>query len=180
MGPLAPAEYRPKSNADSQNLRQEADLAFRQAFALCPSSPEALFRYVQLLLQLNRIDDALLLAETFRKVDPQNDQARGLLDNLKGYKSQQERAGASTLTGAQAEALAEKLANEKAQALYHCQPFRSGTPAQWVQGSWVWHDLRAQGTLDLEATVKFAADGTHPDVRVILLDSRPKQPGLPR
>ena len=185
-------EYQPKSNADRQTLLKEADFAFRQAFALCPSNPEALFRYVTLLLQSHRFDDALLIAETFLKVDPQNKQARGLLDNLKSYKAQQARAGATTnnvasleeqaragaLTGAQAEARAEQLANEKAQALYHCQPFRSGTPAQWVQGSWLWHDLRAQGTLDLEATVKFAADGTHPDVRVTLLDSRSNRPGL--
>ena len=84
----APPEYRPKSKADRQALLNEADLAFRQAFALCPYSPEALFRYVQLLLQLNRIDDAVLITETFLKVDPQNGQARGLLDTLKGYKKQ--------------------------------------------------------------------------------------------
>ena len=76
------------------------------------------------------------------------------------------------LTGAQAEALAEQLANAKAKALYNCQPFRKGTPAQFVQGHWVWHDLRGQGSLDVEATVKFAADGTNPEVDVILLDSR--------
>ena len=88
IGPLAPPEYRPKSNADYQRLLKEADLAFRQAFAICPESPEALFRYVQLLLQLNRMDDAVLVTETFLKVDPQNAQARGLLDNLKSYKKQ--------------------------------------------------------------------------------------------
>ena len=77
------------------------------------------------------------------------------------------------LTAAQAEALAVRLANERAQALYRCQPFRSGKPADWVQGGWVWRDLRALGTGDLEATVKFAADGTNPEVNIILLDSRP-------
>jgi hypothetical protein len=76
------------------------------------------------------------------------------------------------LTGAQAEAFAEQLANEKSQALYKCQPFRNGTPAKLVQGYWIWHDLRAQGPLDVEATVKFAEDGSQPDVRVILLDNR--------
>jgi tetratricopeptide (TPR) repeat protein len=88
LGPNAPPAYRAKSDPDYQNLRKEADLAFRQAFAICPYSPEALFRYVQLLLQLNRTDDAVLIAETFRKVDPQNDQVRALLDNLKSYKKQ--------------------------------------------------------------------------------------------
>ena len=72
----APPEYRPKSEAESQGLLKEADLAFRQAFALCPYSPEAVFRYVQLLLQLNRMDDALLVAQTCLKLDPDNGQVR--------------------------------------------------------------------------------------------------------
>ncbi len=63
-------------------------MAFRQGFALCPYSPEALFRYVQLLLQSNRFEDAQLIAETFLKVDPQNKQARGLLESIKGYRKQ--------------------------------------------------------------------------------------------
>ena len=111
-------------------------------------------------------------------LDPQNDQARGLLDNLKGYKSQQERAGASTLTGAQAEAKAVELANEKAQALYNCQPFQKGRPAELVDGYWVWTAGRPYGAADLEATVKFAADGTNPEVTVNLLDSRVKPVGF--
>ena len=399
LGPAAPPEYRPKSNAESQALVREADFAFRQAFALCPDSPEALFRFVQLLLQFNRMDDAVLITQAFLKVDPQNRQAQGLLESVKSYKKQS--AGAAKpeatlqqmedrvrnnptnlqaaldlanayqqahqtsravevldetvskpgadasvlvkvaqqfaqmgntaklestlerlvkmpavgpeawydlavlraslgkssealsalkqalelsaarlkqdpkardlvqdarkdvrfdklrktpdfeklvptdkanaepdieaahavrlrpddanahynlgvapdkqgqmdeairqfqealrlkpsnaeahtdpvpllgkpahtgpLTGAQAEALAEQLANEKAKALYNCQPFRKGTPATFVQGHWVWHDLRGQGSSDVEATVKFAADGTNPEVDVILLDSR--------
>ena len=88
LNPQSATEYRPKSKAEYQRLLNEADFAFRQAFALCPYSPEALFRYVQLLLQLNRMDDAVLITETFLKVDPQNQQARGLLDNLRSYKKQ--------------------------------------------------------------------------------------------
>ena len=186
VGPLAPAEYQPKSNADRQALINEADLAFRQAFTICPESLEALFRYVQLLLQLTRFDDAQLITETFLKVDPQNEQARRLLENIKQYKRQQGQigqptnilsrlampAGASALTAVQAQALAIRLANERAQALYNCQPFRDGPPAQLVQGDWVWHDSRAQGLGDIEVTVKFAANGTHPEVNVRLLDSR--------
>jgi hypothetical protein len=80
------------------------------------------------------------------------------------------------LTAAEAEALAIELANEKAQALYNCQPFRKGTPAELVQGHWVWHDLRGYQVFDVEATVKFAADGTNPEVDVMLLDSRPGFP----
>jgi tetratricopeptide (TPR) repeat protein len=67
---------------------KEADFAFRQAFAFCPYSPEAVFRYVQLLLSLNRLDDALIIAETCLKLDPFNGQVQGLVKNLHGYKSQ--------------------------------------------------------------------------------------------
>jgi tetratricopeptide (TPR) repeat protein len=79
----APPEYQPKSEAERQALLMEADLAFRQAFALCPSSPEALFRYARLLLQSNRTDDALLVAQTGLKLDPDNRQVMGLVENLK-------------------------------------------------------------------------------------------------
>ncbi len=81
-----PAAYRPKSDAEYQRIRQEADLAFSQAFALCPYSPEAVFRYVQMLLQLNRIDDALLVAQTGAKLDPDNRQFRMLVETVKRFK----------------------------------------------------------------------------------------------
>jgi hypothetical protein len=45
-----------------------ADFAFRQAFALCPYSPEAVFRYVNLLLSEGRTADAVLIAETAEKM----------------------------------------------------------------------------------------------------------------
>ncbi len=61
-------------------MLKEADFAFRQAFAFCPYSPEAVFRYVQLLLQTRRFDDALLIAETCLKLDPYNGQVRGLVE----------------------------------------------------------------------------------------------------
>jgi len=87
-GGIAPTEYRPKSAAEAQRLIEEADFAFRQSFALCPSSPEAVFRYAQLLLQQRRFDDALLVAEAAVKVDPANGQVRGLAENIKSYQKQ--------------------------------------------------------------------------------------------
>ena len=81
-------EYRPKSNEEYQRVLKEADFAFRQAFAFCPYSPEAVFRYAQLLLQTRRFDDALLVAETCLKLDPYNGQVRGLVENVKAYKKQ--------------------------------------------------------------------------------------------
>ena len=88
LGPQAPPEYRPKNNAEYQRLLKETDFAFRQAFAFCPYSPEAVFRYSQLLLQLQRFDDALLVAETCLKLDPYNGQVRGLAESVRSYKKQ--------------------------------------------------------------------------------------------
>jgi beta-lactamase regulating signal transducer with metallopeptidase domain len=88
LGGDIPSEYRPKSDTDRQTLFTEADLAFRQAFALCPYSPEAVFRYVQLLLQLNRMEDARLVAQTCLKLDPDNGQVLGLVNSLQGFRKQ--------------------------------------------------------------------------------------------
>ena len=85
LSPSAPPEYRPKTSAEYQRLLKEADFTFRQAFAFCPYSPEAVFRYAQLLLQFSRFDDALLVAETCLKLDPYNGQVRGLVDSIQGY-----------------------------------------------------------------------------------------------
>jgi len=67
-------------------MTKEADFACRQAFVLCPTSPEALFRYNSLLIDSNRLDDARLLVEAVLKFEPQNANAKGLLRNLKNLK----------------------------------------------------------------------------------------------
>ncbi len=89
LGPQCPPEYRPKTPAQFQRVFREADFAFKQAFAFCPYSPEAVFRYAQLLSQFNRIEDALLIAETCLKLDPYNAQVSGLVDNLRSLSKQQ-------------------------------------------------------------------------------------------
>ncbi len=88
----SPAEYRPKTDAEFQTLLREADFASKQAFAFCAYSPEAVFRYVQLLSQVGRYDDALIVAETCYKLDPYSPQAKGLVDNIRNIKKQQEAA----------------------------------------------------------------------------------------
>ena len=55
-------------------MLKEAEFAYRQAFAFCPYSPEAVFRYVNLLLSSQRIDDAIIVASTCAKQDPNNEQ----------------------------------------------------------------------------------------------------------
>ena len=84
-----PPEYRPKNNAERAGPHREADFTFLQAFAFCPYSPEAVFRYVQFCLQFNRVDDAILVAKTCLVLDPYNGQVVGLLDNLKSIKANQ-------------------------------------------------------------------------------------------
>ncbi len=90
LGSQCPEEYRQKSPAAVESLRREADFAFKQAFAFCPYSPEAVFRYINFLLQYGRVEDAALIAQTCQKLDPYNDQVRGLVKQLGEFKNQAE------------------------------------------------------------------------------------------
>jgi thioredoxin-like negative regulator of GroEL len=69
---------------------KEADFAFRQSFAFCPYSPEAVFRYVNLLVspEVQRFDDALLIAKTCQKLDPFNSGVIDLVNRLQDWKKQ--------------------------------------------------------------------------------------------
>ena len=73
--------------ANGMLVQREADFAFKQAFAFCPYSPEAVFRYVQILVTLRRLDDALLVAQTAQKLAPENSQFTFLVSNLQEIKS---------------------------------------------------------------------------------------------
>ena len=72
-----------KGSAGTEQMRQEADFAFRQAWALCPRSPEAVFRYINLLVVERRLDDAILIAGTAGKLDTENPQLGFLAAELK-------------------------------------------------------------------------------------------------
>jgi len=82
LGPQCPDAYRQKNAAGTQALIRETDFSCKQAFAFCPYSPEAVFRYVNFLLQYGRIDDALLVAQTCQKLDPYNDQVKNTVKQL--------------------------------------------------------------------------------------------------
>ncbi len=88
LGPSCPPEYRPKNEADMNLLVRETDFAFKQAFAFCPYSPEAVFRYVNFLLSYNRLDDAAIVAETCLKLDPFNESVKGLVTQLQQFKKE--------------------------------------------------------------------------------------------
>jgi hypothetical protein len=79
---------------DKARLRTETDYAFRQAFALCPTGPEAVFRYVNFLQSQNRLNDAILIVRTAQKLVPDNDQYGNLLSQLQSFREQQRKAAA--------------------------------------------------------------------------------------
>jgi hypothetical protein len=58
-----------ESPAEREQMVTEADFALRQAFVLRPSSPEAVFKYVSLLVGQKRLADAILVAEAAVKVE---------------------------------------------------------------------------------------------------------------
>ena len=78
---------------EKKRMSEEADFAFRQAWALCPYSPEAVFRYVNFLLKQKRISDALLVAETAAQMPSMQGQEgqriRDLVVQLKQMKESQ-------------------------------------------------------------------------------------------
>ena len=65
-----------------QNFTTEAEQAFQIAIDLCPTSPEAVFRYVNLLMSQNRSADAVPIAEAATKAAPDNQQFQDLFRQL--------------------------------------------------------------------------------------------------
>lgn len=59
-----------KSPEERQRMIHEADFAFRQSFAMCPTNPDAVFRYVNLILQTSRPDEALVIARAAATLKP--------------------------------------------------------------------------------------------------------------
>ena len=90
LSPQCPPELSPKTLEEERRLLEEAELAFRQAFALCPYSLEAVYRYANLLLTLGRVDDALMLAEVCSEFDSKNAQLPNLRAQLNQQKQKRE------------------------------------------------------------------------------------------
>jgi tetratricopeptide (TPR) repeat protein len=72
-------------------LSAEAEQEFRVALQLTPESPEAVFRYVNLLMSQNRVADALPVVENAIRAAPDNQQLQGLRNNLNDIKKSQGR-----------------------------------------------------------------------------------------
>jgi len=73
---------------DQARMVREADFAFRQAWALCPYSPEAVFRYVNFLVDQKRVDEAILVAGTATKLPQSKDNTQlvQLVNQLKQWR----------------------------------------------------------------------------------------------
>src|SRR5262245_36235356 len=80
----------------NREFTEAAEQAFRLATEICPESPEAVFRYVNLLLTQNRAADALPVLEAAVRADPDQEQFQDLLSRLKSNAGTQQRAGWST------------------------------------------------------------------------------------
>ena len=72
-----------KSNDEQDRMQKAADLAYRQAIALCPDNPEAVFAYGNLLVTSHRTDDAILVASAALAASPKNHQLETLISQLK-------------------------------------------------------------------------------------------------
>jgi tetratricopeptide (TPR) repeat protein len=107
-GGVMPAQYI-ASGENRAAIEREADFAFKQAFAFCPYSPEAVYRYVQLLVNMRRVDDALAVAQTAQKLDPYNGQFAYLISNLTAIRGQ---TAAMSQTTSQLEAEIAKMEKE--------------------------------------------------------------------
>ncbi len=82
---------------EKERMAHEADFACRQAWALCPDSAEAVFRYVAFLMEQQRVADALLVAETGSQLPSmqgqEGQQMRALVVQLKLEKAKQASSG---------------------------------------------------------------------------------------
>jgi tetratricopeptide (TPR) repeat protein len=71
-----------KVPAEHSRVLREAEFAFKQSFAYCPFSPEAVYKYVTLLVNVGRAKDAQLIADTSLTWDPDNAGLRALAENV--------------------------------------------------------------------------------------------------
>ena len=69
-----------------RGFEAEAERAFRSANEIAPTSPEAVYRYVNLLVERKRVQDAIPVVENATRLAPENAQFRMLLAHLQKLK----------------------------------------------------------------------------------------------
>jgi tetratricopeptide (TPR) repeat protein len=78
-----PGPEQARLQAEYDRMSRETHFSFKQAFAFCAYSPEAVFRYINVLFSQNKYQDALVVAETCLKLDPKNVQVENLVKQLR-------------------------------------------------------------------------------------------------
>jgi hypothetical protein len=66
----------------SHGLNDQAEQAFQLSLQICPSSPEAVYGYVGLLMGQNRAQDALAVAQSAAQADPGSQTLQNILGGL--------------------------------------------------------------------------------------------------
>jgi thioredoxin-like negative regulator of GroEL len=64
-------------------MTTEADIAFRQAFAMCPSNAEVAMRYANFLIAAGRTRDALSVVSISCQLYPDHPAMHDLLEHLR-------------------------------------------------------------------------------------------------
>lgn len=76
-----------KDAAETKRMNEASDFAFRQALALDPTNPEAIFGYVNLLIAQTRFDDGQLVVRTAKALNPKDAALRHLGEELQRAKA---------------------------------------------------------------------------------------------
>jgi hypothetical protein len=71
-----------KNAAERERMAAESDFAFRQAFAMCPTNPGTVARYVELLVSGGRVSDAAQIAGTAYRMDPEHKQLGDYVEEI--------------------------------------------------------------------------------------------------
>ena len=71
-----------------RNLRPEAEYAYKQALEMAPDNAEVVFRLSDLYANQSRFTEAMQLATNLKKLDPENTQIDGLIENIKARQQQ--------------------------------------------------------------------------------------------
>ncbi|HXJ74609.1 MAG TPA: tetratricopeptide repeat protein, partial [Candidatus Dormibacteraeota bacterium] len=70
----------------ANHYEAEAEAAFRIANEICPTSPEGVFRFINLLLEQGRVPEAAQVAQNALNAEPDNRQFASLLEQLRRMK----------------------------------------------------------------------------------------------
>ena len=140
-----PPEYASKSDAEKQKLMQAADFAFKQAFAMCPFSPEAVFSYVNFLTIEGRKSDALRVVQAAASIDPTNEIFPYLEKNL-----------TAQLKSSSMDSQTAKLA-KSADRLRELSSLRVQKEAEYNQQKTIFEKLKSMNHADLQRALPIAA-----------------------